>query len=576
MAAVAIPANPPPADGARRSGISGRNLQEHLDSARNAAAKGQAQWPTPTMWGRALACALPGFRPCIADLTCGTGQLIEGIAAPSTREQLGCDIEAVDASGTAFINADLTRLYPLLKAVDWQADLFALTPPWDLHWYRDRLAGLDKSICPAVGAAFAAHDGRTTRDTIDSTVATLCIALDRSSPFGEGLLIANEATLQRQILGPGAPHAALVAHIWAHLVIEGNICEANGQSGTDFRTGVIYFARTHSSGCRLERHIGVGTARPHFPSQGGPDADGGRHAVTQAELITREFQRERLTRRRGASIRNFAGAYTETTAKLWQGCADEWALQAEATARTRPQWNIYLQPDGTIATALSLYDENSGRVNPTEAARLHSLNGRHPMSLVLQRAERKELERAALGGIYRVAPAVQDAVRQAISEYHAERSPLYPLKPIQRLGYLDENDDILCLKDLGHRYLAGRRYKLRTETVSLKRAGEKMNLQGELDAVEWSGSELAIFIAGESGPDAVSDEYLFMDEWLRSRDVVLSIQKEGEPSPIAHTLQQLVDHFEIPEVPDISVTRPAEYERNLSLLAQIEEICNRN
>ena len=67
-----------------------------------------------------------------------------------------------------------------------------------------------------------------------------------------------------------------------------------------------------------------------------------------------------------------------------------------------------------------------------------------------------------------------------------------------------------------------------------------------------------------------------MDEWLRSRDVVLSIQKAGEPSPIAHTLQQLVDHFEIPEVPDISVTRPAEYERNLSLLAQIEEICNRN
>ena len=554
MAAVAIPANPPPADGARRSGISGRNLQEHLDSARNAGSKGQAQWPTPTMWGRALACALPGFRPCIAALTCGTGQLLAGIAAPSTREQLGCDIEAVDAPGTAFINADLTRLYPLLKAVNWQADLFALNPPWDLHWYRDRLAGLDKSICPAVGAAFAAHDGRTTRDTIDSTVATLCIALDRSSPFGEGLLIANEATLQRQILGPGAPHAALVAHIWAHLVIEGNICESKDQSGSDFKTGVIYFARTHASGCRLERYI-----------QAGPDAvDRGRHAVT-------EFQRERITRRRGASIRNFTGAYTETTAKLWQACADEWALQTEATARTRPQWNIYLQPDGTIATALSLYDVNSGRVNPSEAARLHSLNGRHPMSLVLQRAERRELERAALGGIFRVAPAVQDAVRQAISEYHAERSPLYPLKPIQRLGYLDENDDILCLKDIGHRYLAGHRYKLRTETVSLKRAGEKMNLQGELDAVEWSGSELAIFIAGESG-----DEYLFMDEWLRSRDVVLSIQKEGEPSPIAHTLQQLVDHFEIPEVPDISVTRPAEYERNLSLLAQIEEICNRN
>jgi hypothetical protein len=57
------------------------------------------------------------------------------------------------------------------------------------------------------------HCGRTARDTIDSTIVTLCVALDRSSTFGEGLFIGNEATLQRPLFAPNAPHRAYFAYL---------------------------------------------------------------------------------------------------------------------------------------------------------------------------------------------------------------------------------------------------------------------------------------------------------------------------------------------------------------------------
>ena len=235
----------------RKSSIAPAALQAVLDASSNAAQKGQAQWHTPPEWSKVLALPLPEFRPDICDLTCGNGKFLQSVRLNNSGHLLGCEIEpppqSKDSSLKPKVNepgvpaldvrpktldsrihrttADITSLFPLLKLVNFQCDLFVLNPPWDCHWYRDKLQqGFDLSI-PAVISAFEAHDGRTARDTIDSTVATLCMALDLCSSYGEGLLIANEATLQRLLFEPGAPHRALTQHIWAHLVIEGNICQ---------------------------------------------------------------------------------------------------------------------------------------------------------------------------------------------------------------------------------------------------------------------------------------------------------------------------------------------------------------
>ena len=93
-----------------------------------------------------------------------------------------------------------------------------------------------------------------------------------------------------------------------------------------------------------------------------------------------------------------------------------------------------------------------------------------------------------------------------------------------------------------------------------------MNLEGALDDVQYDGSELAIFIESMTG------EKLFMEGRHMDESVKLSIQDKGQPTPINFTLQQLADHFEIPEVPDVATINPDGYNLNLELLHEIEQL----
>jgi len=303
-----------------KSSVAASAVQTLFDSAANAANKGQAQWFTPVEWARVLSLPLNDYRPVITDLTCGNGQLLAGASQKSVL--LGCEIEPLHQN-EHFVTGDITRFYSLLCSVNWKCDSFVLNPPWDLHWYREPLSKLADSECPAVREAFAAHDGRTSRDTIDSTVATLCMALDRSSSFGEGLLIGNESTLQRPLFSPQAPHRALVTHIWAHLIIPGNICKAG-----DFQTGVIYFARGHDSGPQATHRLAAGSLE------------------LAAETLT-EWKRRRYTLREGPEAASYLK--TNDTETLWQAAREE-QIRADGLSHS-PLFNIWLDTDtSTIRT----------------------------------------------------------------------------------------------------------------------------------------------------------------------------------------------------------------------------------
>lgn len=552
----------------RGRGIAPANLQAALDSAANAAQKGQAQYHTPLTWGQMLALPLPGYRPVLVDLTCGSGQLLAAAAGPGTHHCLGCDLEDVRAddladtparrlAGSHFIQADLTLLADYLQRAHWSADLFVLNFPWDLHWYRERLRFLADSDCAAVATAFAAHDGRTSKDTIDSTVAGLCLALDRCSPYGEGLVIANHATVQRLIFAPNAPHSVLRAHVWARVTLPGNVCQASvepgapsAEPGSPFQTDVLYFARGHRGG--PARHL-----------HSWPAAD----LQTAVAGALKELASQRLALRAGPYVRTYAGGHTPDTVSLWDAVALEWRTVQAANRPGDARWNIWLQPNGTLGTNLTPFQATQP-ILKDKYLRLHALRGRHPMQLVLQTAERKELQAVVHGDTWRVEPRVLEAVAAALAEYHAVRAPLYPLNPIQRLGYLDEQDTIRCRADLGP-FRAGQDYPVETMTVRIKRSGQKLNLEGGVDEVLWEGSDLAIYLK-----DAEGVRHLFMEERLRGDDVRLSIQRDDEPSPIEFTLQALADHFDVPEVPDVSTRDPAGYQRNLDLLTTLERIVN--
>jgi hypothetical protein len=74
-----------------KSSIHPAALDLILDSASNAAQKGQSQYSTPIELAATLAADLPLHRNVIVDLTCGPCQLLTGTANKSTNFILGCD-----------------------------------------------------------------------------------------------------------------------------------------------------------------------------------------------------------------------------------------------------------------------------------------------------------------------------------------------------------------------------------------------------------------------------------------------------------------------------------------------------
>jgi hypothetical protein len=274
---------------------------------------------------------------------------------------------------------------------------------------------------------------------------------------------------------------------------------------------------------------------------------------------------------------------TPDTGDLWDAAREE-HLREQGLSKA-PPFNIWLDSNGLIRTYLNTFDTASGRVDKSAAAALHALTARQPIQLVVQRSQRKALEDAVRpDSVWRVDPALGRAVEFAIAEYNRVRAPLYPLPKIQRLGYLDEQDTIKCIKTLGLApgcvFEAGSEYVIRSTTVAVRRWGEKMNTRGEYDHVQWDGQELAFFITDHDGV-----ERCFMEERLRSKEVKINIIKPGagarprfggrkekdlgDEQVIDFTLNELAGHFEIPEVPDVATLNHKQYQANLKALEEI-------
>lgn len=628
----------------QKTNIRSEILQQFLESAANAAEKGMSQFFTPPEFGRWCAQALPRCRPTIVDLNCGNGQLLQACALNDggLTTLLGSDIDptrSADGVHLRRITCDATKLHGWLAEINFKADLFALNPPWRLHWHKERLQDLAESDCDAVRDAFAEHEPGAPRDTIDSTVATLMMALDRCTRAGEGLLIANNNTLDRLIFNPDAPFKILSKHIWARVIVPGNPMtgidkakwhdkpDASG-AVTEFKTGVIYFAANHT----------VGTTH---------------YEISAAQLATFLSQPNPVDRvlRMGSEVRQAYFAH-EDTVELWEAAREQVKEMEGGASIPTSRYNLFLVGD-RIVTQLSLFASKSTKTNKAEAERMFKLNGKTPMEMVLQRNQRDDLLHVLDHSAWKIEPALREAVAEAVRQYHAARAPLYPLPEIQRLGYLDEQDAIECKRDLSlqrhvvlyhleseagehiiytpdkkvhcdfddikeakkelkrvndelvtrHPSLvtccrAGQKYSIRTQTVQVTRTTYKPNsFTGETEELEFTGQELAIFIGNKLRPPSSSssssksedddfEEFCFMDGKLRDGKTKIAearqqkssrraqrYQREPDAIPIDFALQQLIEHFIIPEVPDVATNNPEVYRDNLKRLEEIEQLC---
>jgi len=254
---------------------------------------------------------------------------------------------------------------------------------------------------------------------------------------------------------------------------------------------------------------------------------------------------------------------------------DEVRLRADAAYRERAGWNIRLSAHGTLACHLTPFQKCTAKVDAALVEALMKLHGQHPAALVIQRSARRGLLEAVRGAIWTVQPAVVAAVEAALREYHAVRAPLRPLNAVQRLGYLDEEDEIRA-KGEGRKamddFTPGKSYPLETETIEGQKVEQRTQPSSAIalrpspfaledsasESVLVTGQELLIRIRGESGRWHAFTHYRLGAE-----------QEAARPEAEFHTLAELVGAFVIPEVADVATLHPArfaEMQRRLGLL----------
>ncbi len=525
------------------------NIQHFADSAKNAIQLGQRQFFTPPDLAAALCSVFRNNSATIAsDLMAGNGALLQ---AAKRSHSCGIDVdERVSSTNSrhALYQADITRFYPLAKAAGLEHDLLLLNPPFSLQWWTDRLSALSTSDAWGVKESYAAACAKG--DTIDSTLATLLIALDSLSESGEGFMICNGDTARRLIGDPeNAPadsdERSLLRNIWCWIDIPGAIYEGQHAS---FPTAVLYFSKSHGRGSPRDR-------LPLFLHS--PSADA---RTVERTLATAVSARQFAFCGRSIVHDYQAQAWKENFLPVWNAVREEYHQLHHGAP---PAYNLLLGPDGKIRAHLDPFRKAAYVHNRDLLIAFRAMAGESPAALVVQQASRAALKHAMTSGAWRVEPALATAVDAACAAYESIRAPFYTPGPVQSLGWLDEESFIPCSATGIPGFRPGQSYPIRTWIEDTAWNDTKTNLQGVKEKLELTGRELVVELLDDS-----SEPHHFH---VRHKDDEVPM---GRDEIHHHHINSLLNHFTIPIPRDIAQSNPQAYQANLLRLTQLEALVN--
>jgi SNF2 family DNA or RNA helicase/predicted RNA methylase len=491
----------------KKNKITASNLAA-LAASPDAANKGTQQYTTPPDWAEAIAIPLTYCRPCITDLHCADGSLPLAAANDTTKFILGHDIDTNakikphpdHKIARTVIHNDIINTFHHLLSTNTQFDLLTLNPPFSLRWPIDKLPTLKKP------GEKSTH--------IKSTLATIRMATQLLSDRGEGYIIANTDTIAR--LEKSNPTD--FKHVWL------SVTTPSFYPGVskELSITILYFAK---------QHINSNIPFPHEDL-----------AIADLDYFTNKLCLFRKTyRKKSMGINDDYNAQHNFTNKQWLAIKQEVDTTHKRRA-ARP--NITLNPDGTINAYLTSYQKIDTKITKKDANALIGISGTHPFTLIVQKSTRSALQGIISSGVWTISPNANKAISAAISQYHQGRTSLSPLNPIQQLGWIDEQDKIICTTVLGiGDFTAGESYKITTQVIeSVKEETRPCITNGKRskEKVRTTSSNLQILINQ-------SDE--------KAQPVSFQ-QFPDEDNPHSKSLQDLADHFETPTVPHVSQQYP--------------------
>jgi hypothetical protein len=509
------------------------NLHEVLAASPDGASKGTMQFETPAEIARCLSLPLPRRRPIVTDLQCGHGALLQATANLTTEHHFGVDIDPTAAMrGRTVIVGNICEVFPLMQDVGLKLPLLALNPPFGLRWPATNLPRPKSGKGRALGS-FSTR--RLAEPHLDSTYATWLMAHQLLTSYGEGFLIGNAATLQR-VIGP----CPLADKIWWWLTLPNFFPDAPALENV----AVLYFAADHRGGAHFTELQSNSTLELE---------------AACAKTAARRHQMIRGTNIDRISVTMASEDADKETDNRFRAVKREWERRQAEARGEHGDWNIYLK-NGRIAIYLTPFQNLSGQVSKQLAEALYKLRGRTPLELMVMRDTRVALEEALQSKIWRVDPALMAAMVVARASFEDVRTPFRRPALAQRVGWLDEQDTIRCLHPW-KTFDIKESYALKTVTFIGKKAEWRDGKDGQ-EEVLVTGQEIAILIHDGT-------------KWHAFTYHPVNQRQDGLPGEIAgakhfHGLRELLDHFVLPDVPDLAMRQPERYAENLRRLESIE------
>lgn len=456
-----------------------------LDPTRSGSLRGLQQFYSPRE-AAALIARVQGATQVTLDPTAGDGALLTSVMR---QFRFGVEIDAEqigDGSAYTAIRGDVQRVYPLLRTLGVQVPRIAANPPFGLDW--------------------TAPNGSTE----NSTVATWRMSHTLLADNGAGAFIAGRDRFCKDVL-PRADASGVYAIVECDDLFDGVelpivlaffVKAGKRRPDTDVlrlsagRTGLVELA-DRIVAARVQTCEPIGAGRYD-------DASRLRDVFEQVDKI--------LEAERASS----AGAETRFDAML-----------------TGQRVSLRLSPWARLVLAQRHALRNVERLNRQNVA-YFALNAKE-WSLLAELAEEQVLT---------LDPRLVDRVAEVIDEAARLTCPLYPVRPQQRLAYLDDLDRITCIEDDPERgFEQGQSYALRTfsEVQTTKQSKVTHSRSGEV-AVRKYEEEAKILVIDIDGKR-------FSE---RAEDVTY-----------------LVQHFHLPDPGDVGTRFPDVVRRNEDTLLKL-------
>lgn len=429
----------------------------------------------------------------VLDPTAGNGGLIREFPE---NNQFGIEIDPVQVKDCKYtaINGDLQKVQPLLRMADMRFQSVALNPPFGLMW-EDAVIGRK-----------------------NSTVIAYLYSLDlMSRADGQGVLVCGSDRFTREILELEESNL-----FYAAIDVPDMFMGEESEHKADIRTVVAFY--TNQPAQRLERWECL---REELPQQ------------TERVKGLRRFVR-------GFSPPSYARTYDIADLKDdWKKIQEEYktkyaisgSRQKHTVSSNGKKISIHLSPYQRLTLSKRGDDYT-----------VSSLHGQSVQYFIINTAIWNQLKDLETDGHITIDPKFRTSVQNMIDESEKSLCPLYPIKPQQRLGYLPDIKNVLCIKsDESRGYEEGQKYPV--------------HCQSKINTMEFE----------EEKADLNTGDVYVVNK--RQEAKVLEIEIGNHTfNETAVDIEYICAHFEIINPGDLLSRFPEQTTQMLERLTKIEEI----